>query len=167
MYEKLLPDYSSLCRFCLQHSIKDIALNIDIAPTIMDLGGLHPLKDMDGKSLVPLLKHAAHQVKRQEKRERDRETRTRIRQRRRKGKKSLVTTILMDSSVTRQSSSGKTGRERNVEHHDSSSSSRREASGHDDDTGTSYPSPDTSVKKSIARKKFWRDTFLVERIRGG
>lgn len=144
-------------------------MNIDIAPTIMDLGGLHPLKDMDGKSLVPLLKHAAHQVKRQEKRERDRETRTRIRQRRRKGKKSLVTTTLMDSSVTRQSS-GKTGRERKVEqgrNHDSSSSSRREASGHDDDTGTSYPSPDTSGKKSIARKKFWRDTFLVERIRGG
>ena len=136
----------------------------------MDLGGLHPLKDMDGKSLVPLLKHAAHQVKRQEKRKRDRETRTKIRQRRRERKKSLVTTILMDSSVTRQSSSGKTGREGKVEqgvHHDSPSSSSREASRHDDDTGTSYPSPDTSVKKSIARKKFWRDSFLVERIRGG
>jgi arylsulfatase A-like enzyme len=44
--------------------IRELALNIDLAPTIADLAGLEPLADADGRSLVPLLRRGADRWRR-------------------------------------------------------------------------------------------------------
>jgi len=36
--------------------IKEMVLNLDLAPSILDICGAEPLKDIDGRSWVPLLK---------------------------------------------------------------------------------------------------------------
>jgi len=38
------------------NSVDQFALNIDIAPTLLEIGGASPAKEIDGRSLVPLLR---------------------------------------------------------------------------------------------------------------
>ncbi len=46
------------------HEIDEMALNIDVPATILDLAGVHPPKSWHGKSLVPFIKNESASVKR-------------------------------------------------------------------------------------------------------
>ena len=50
--------YHEYCHVLLQ----EIVLNIDLAPTFMDLAGLDPLDDMDGRSIKSVLNASSTKV---------------------------------------------------------------------------------------------------------